>query len=98
MVDREQLWFYNITKKEWEPKDLFSLYPNLEDNIRGGVRCYQNYTWFFKRRQVWSYNGFKLRDGFPKTINDPLFPVHPTTAINLYNKIFLLKVGYFHFK
>ena len=42
---------------------------------------------------VWSYQGSKLRQGFPKLMLSPLYPRSPSAAINKNGKIYLMKVN-----
>jgi hypothetical protein len=50
IVDGDDLWAFNLSKKAWEKKNLYEKYPGLEENVRGGVTCKHNHTWFFKSK------------------------------------------------
>jgi len=88
---QDHLWNYDVLNDVWTRKPFYTTYPSIEANVRGGVRCNRNYTWFFKGKRTWAYNGYKLLDGFPKIIRDPLYPNNPYTAVHKNGKIYLLK-------
>jgi hypothetical protein len=87
-----KLWEYQIRKERWEQRDFFKLYPNLTEGVRGGSRCDQGLTWFFKGRWLWVYSDFTLLSGFPYRIPESIFPTHIYTSIWKDNKLYGIKV------
>lgn len=47
-----------------------------------------------KGRTVWAYKEYNLVSGFPKRINDPLYPINPYTAVKKDGKFYLVKVQF----
>ena len=93
LVDGQDLWEYNMAQRLWQRKDLFKLYPGIQSGVRGGFRCKNNLTWFFKHKKMWAYKSNQLVAGFPKRTFDPLFPnsLHAVAAMGNNSRVYLLK-------
>ena len=46
---------------------------------------------FLKDKKIWAYKDYKLLNGFPKRLFDPLFPKSPDTMATRNGKHYLLK-------
>jgi hypothetical protein len=48
LVNEGVLWEFDTKKYVWEKRDFFKLYPHIQEGVRGGFKCKNNYTWLFK--------------------------------------------------
>ena len=69
------------------------IFPNLPHGVRGGVKCKNGYTWFFKGKKVWAYKGNELLPNYPHDMkNTKLFPKLVLSAANKNGNVYLLRV------
>jgi hypothetical protein len=91
-----KLWEYEVKRERWESRDLFKLYPNLTEGVRGGSRSDQRLTWFFKGRHVWVYHDYTLLSGFPYRVPESVFPTHVYTSLWKDNKLYGMKDSFLY--
>jgi hypothetical protein len=48
LKESDQLWEFDMLRKNWTDHDFKKLFPILVKGVKGGVRCKDNITWFFK--------------------------------------------------
>jgi hypothetical protein len=48
ITDNDTLWEFNEINKYWSKYKLLEAFPKLVVGVKGGVKCKNNYTWFFK--------------------------------------------------
>ena len=89
--ESSNLWEFNLKKLNWERKDFFRWFPEIVEDARGGARCNQRLTWFFKGRQLWVYSNYTLLSGFPYRIPESIFPTNLYTTLWKDNKLYGLK-------
>ena len=49
----EDVWLFDSSKKTWDRKDLYEVYPELDLYVTGGATCKSdgyNHTFFFKSK------------------------------------------------
>jgi hypothetical protein len=52
LIEKKFLWEYNVKQHKWSELNFFQTYPGVHEGVRGGFRCKNNYTWFFKSKFV----------------------------------------------
>ena len=51
ITNSSTLWDFNHNQNYWSSYKLSDVYQGLENGVKGGFRCKNNITWFFKGTQ-----------------------------------------------
>ncbi|RNA10331.1 matrix metallo ase-19, partial [Brachionus plicatilis] len=89
--DDHGFYKFDLGSRSWKKESLSRVYRGLPSEARGGLIDDKGIIWFFHDIKIYAYRRSQLLPGFPKKIDDFLYPKHPYAAAYKNKKIYLFK-------